>query len=247
MGLFDNFFTGADDNKAFNDFKALTGDIISAAGPGMKPWLTNPGYTPAPLNPWQTAAGEGAADLMGRGSIGSEVTLGDIYDFANPLIDTMNEHGQEQLGQSYERSANEIAGDLAAGNAFSGSGSAGVLAKHLLDESMLEASKDMAGANETAGLQFGASMAGGNEDRRLAGLNFDASMLGVMGAFGDQRQAYEQALLDKDYTTAGRLFGMLQGNVPEQEASGFQTLLGMILGNAKNVATAGKDFGWWGG
>lgn len=282
MGLFDaigNFFTGADDNKDYNAYTGMMGDVVGAVGQGAKPWLSNPGYTPAPLNSMQKQAASGAQGLFGQGSAGSysgkmgglfsngmdtDVGVSDIMGFANPLADLMNERGMSQLQDSYGTASADTANRQAAMAGFSGSGSAAALERAALNDSMIDATKDMSLANEASAYGLGAGLATGNLDRgmqglglqlsglsaaddaRLAGMGFDAQSLGLLGAFGDQQQQYDQSVSDAPYTSAQRLFGMLNGYAPQEEASGFQTLLGTVLGSAQGVARAGKDIGWWG-
>lgn len=264
-GLWDNianFFTGDQDNETYNKYKGLFGDIVDSASTGMQSYLDNPGYQVAPMDPWQTQAGNAAAGLLGQGlggsyagqiaQAGGPVSLNDIYGYSQPLTDTLNERGMNQMQEAYGTASSDNANDMAAQNAFAGSGSAGVYRQHLLDDSMVSGAKDLSLANEAAGLQFGAGLATGNADRnlnallgadssRLAGLGYDANAAGLLGSFGDQRQGYQQSLNDADYTSATRLFGLLSGNAPQEEASGFQTLLGYLLSGAGNVGRATGD------
>lgn len=234
MGLFDSeTSTGVKFSPGVNN---LHDQIIGGAGAGMNPWFKNPTYTPAPMNGMQWQAANGARGLFGQGSGGSfademaglfggmdtSVGLNEIMGFADPLADMMNERGQAQLGESFARGSSDIGNRQAANNAFSGSGSAAALERAGLNDSMVDATRDMAMGNEASALQFGSGLATGNLDRglqglglelsglsaadssRLAGLGFDAQALGLLGAFGDKKQGYDQAVLDKDYTGASR-------------------------------------------
>lgn len=228
MGLFSNDTTTTTDYGP--GVADLHNKIIGAAGTGMKPWFDNPTYQVAPMDPWQLMAGKGAAGLMGKGSGGSYapqiaglmggVNMGDVYEFAGPLGDLLNERGMNQLGEQFGSMSNEIGQRAAASGAFGGSREA--VQRGMLGESMLDATKDMAMGNDAAALQFGASMAGSNADRalnslataenaRIGGLGLDADILGLLGAFGDQRQAHDQALLDAPYTGATRFAGFVPG------------------------------------
>lgn len=271
MGLFDgigNFFTGAEDNKPFYAWQGIQGDLAQAAQSGMKPWLSNPAYTVAPMNQMQTAANTGALGMLGMGGSGgysqqmadlvgqagqyANVSAADINAYADPLADLMVERGQNALNESYGRSANDIGQRAAAGGAFGGSREA--VQRGMLDESMADASKDLALGADAAAYQLGAGLAEGNAQRqmnaigqdysyltgadasRLAGMGFDAQTLGLLSAFGDRQQQYDQSKLDAPYTTAMQLYGLLAGNPPQEQASGFQTLLGFLASNAGNAA-----------
>lgn len=269
MGLFDgiaNFFTGDQDNATYNAYRDLMGNIVNSAGTGMQGYLDNPTYTPAPLSDWTKQAAGAAQGLLGQGSAGSyadriaqaggPVSIGDIMGYAAPLSDIMTERGMNQLKDSYGTASTDNANDMAAQNAFAGSGSAGVLRQHMLDDSLVSGAKDLSLGADAAGLQYGAGLATGNADRqlaalsgadasRLAGLGYDLQVPGLLGGFGSQAQQYQQDVNNAPFTTATNLFGLLSGNVPDQQASGFQTLLGTILTGAKPISEAGQNFGWW--
>lgn len=260
MGLFDgiaNFFTGEEDNATYNKYKDLLGNIVGSASSGMQPYLDNPGYQVAPMNDWQNQAGNAALGMLGQGSAGSYasqiagagdgVSVADIMGYANPLADSLNQAGQHQLDTSFARSSSDIGNRAAASGAFGGSREA--VQRGMLDENMLNATNQMTAGNEATAYQLGSGLATGNADRnlnallgadssRLAGLGYDASAAGLLGSFGDQRQGYQQSVNDAPYTTATQLLGLLSGNQPTEQASGFQTLLGYLLSGAGNASRA---------
>lgn len=208
MGLFDSTSTSSPQYSPA--VSGLQDQIIAGAGKGMAPWLTNPTYSVAPQDPWQTQAGGAASGLLGAGSSGSyapqmavllgdvtgqlgageralgpasqvsTVGAGDIGSIAQPLEQMLDQNGMQQLNQQIGQQETGIGQRAAAGGAFGGSREA--VERGMLGQQALQATNTLLGNDASTAYQLGTGVAQGNANNKNAGSQFIANtMLGSTG------------------------------------------------------------------
>lgn len=167
----------------------------------------------------------------------------DIMALANPYREAMTDVVVDDINQSRDRSAAQNAGQAARRSAFGGSGEAIRAAE--LDKNTAEQISDASTRIASDSYGQGANIAQNNTALKNAALDrtvnamlqstgLDMSAIqgadqlssnytnrnlaagGFLGSTADITRAYEQALLDKDYTTFGRLAGLIPGVSGEQ-------------------------------